>query len=691
VGDIAKGTGPRAGAVPQSGGNGALYRRVLLVNPPQEAIGAEFMMEDVPLRLEYLAAYVRRHVDRVEILDLSNEPRSLARVLRRLRPDLVGISINYLSTHQNGIRLAEEAKRYGATVVVGGYQATALAEEFAAHPAIDFVVRGEGEVTLLEILQGKPPATILGVTYGRDGVVHANRDRPLIADLDSLPVPERRRRTRSYKLPFADLESDVSTAYDMIITSRGCWGRCTFCTEPMMSHGKQRYRRPEKVVEELEEIIRLHRGKRLRVHIADPNFGGNPRITEQLCDRLIELRARCRTDLHFFVSVRTSTIANNQRLAAKMVRAGIDYVFVGMESPRAQDLKIVAKGGETREKQERAAKYLRQNGVAVMSCFLLGLPGQTEADLLGLVDYAKRLELADCYFAVVTPLPGSRLFAEALARDQLVEKDCTKFKLWDLVIKHDVLSRDTVRELCIRCNAKWYDDLMLVPEHRRWRDGGRKKRRLYDFAAKFKLLVGFFSLIGTDSDGRFAAVDAGLFVKDMPNPLLREFTTQNRVHDFIELRRFLRILGEQEIHVTLHSRGRPVVSWVARTTPTTIEYLDAVPGAPAHQPSMAINLSLDRRALAPRAVLRRILADNPDARSRLNLLRLLVAAGSEVAALHADRAVEAVRYPLRRLLETVAARGGAGSRRHRRAISHAAGFPRATYLSPAPGTPTISD
>lgn len=629
----------------------APFRRVLLVNPPMAAIGAEFMMEDVPLRLEYLAGYIRGHVAEVEVLDLANGAGDLAKALQRLRPDLVGVSINYISTHVNGLALARAAKAFGAKVVVGGYQATAMANDLAADPAIDWVVRGEGEATLLDLVRGLPPETVQGLSYSAGGKVVHNPDRPLLEDLDALPVPDRRRRDRHYQLPFADLDNTQATAYDMIITSRGCWGRCTFCTEPMMSHGKQRYRSAEKILDELREIIELHKGKRLRVHIADPNFGGNPKVTEELCDRLIEFRKTCGTDLHFFVSVRTNTIANNPRLTEKMLAAGIDYLFVGMESPRSQDLKHVSKGGESVEKQEIAVRLLKKGGAEIMSNFLIGLPGQTPESILGLVEYAKKLELADCYFSVVTPLPGSKLYDEAKANGLLLEEDVTKYRLFDIVFKHDTLTRAQVREMCVRANAKWYDDLMLPAEHRRFQANGRR-RRLYDFAGKFGVLVNFFTWMGSGADKEFANIDLGSLVADMPNPRLREFTEAHPVHTFLDMDRFLKVLGRQRIQVTLHSKGRPVVSWVAQTTATTLDYLAAVPGAPAETPTVAINVSMDPGALNGATLARRVLADNSSLASRLGLLRLAAAAGAELAAYYADRATTQARV---RAAETLAA------------------------------------
>jgi radical SAM superfamily enzyme YgiQ (UPF0313 family) len=599
-------------------------------------IGAEFMMEDVPLRLEYLAAYVRQNVELVEVLDLANLPMDLKDAIRRYQPDLVGISINYISTHANALKLAEIAKSLGTQVVVGGYQATAMASELALSPFIDYVVRGEGEETFRELLSSTPIEAVRGISYEVGGQVVHNPDRPLIADLDSIPFPERRRRNRKYKLPFADLDSTVATAYEMIITSRGCWGRCTFCTEGLMTDGTQRYRKPEKVIEELDDILSLHPGKRLRIHIADPNFGGKRRITEELYERMIEWRKRTRADVHFFVSLRPSAISESREMVRKMAAAGIDYLFVGMESPNNAALKAVAKPGETRERQETAVRYLQEEGVEIMSNFLIGLPGQTPDDVLGLVEYAKKLKLADCYFSVMTPLPGSVLYEEAKKKGDLLEPDVTKYRLYDTVLRHDKMTRGQIRELCVRANARWYDDLMLPAEQRRAAAKGTK-RRLYDFAGKFTVLVNFFSFLGSSAGKEFSDITPVAMVGDMPTPKLREFTEQNKVHDFIEMDRFLRILGNQRVQVTMQSQGQDIVTWEAVTTKNSLEYLAAVQGRPQESPSIAINVPMDPGSLSGSKMLQGILADNPTTESRINLLRLAAAAGTELASFYVDR------------------------------------------------------
>ena len=608
-------------------GENRRYRRVLLVNPPMRPVGAEFMMEDVPIRLEYIAEYIRPHVSFVEIVDMTRDDRDLEFFLEKYQPDMVGFTANYISVHQNVLDLSLKAKRFGARVVAGGYQATACAQEFAAHEGIDVVVRGEGEQTMLELVENRPIDEILGITYESDGLVVENENRPLIQDLESIPPPDRTRRRSPYNLSFTDLEADSDTAYDMIITSRGCWGKCKFCTEPMMSSGTQRYRKPESVVAELGDIVRLHPGKRLRILIADPNFGGDMEIAESVLDHIIEFRRSCSSDLHFFISVRTETVANNPEFVRKMALAGIDYVFVGMESPRKEDLIALKKGGRGKINQEKAVQELRKNNIAAMSCFLIGIPGQTEEDILSLVDYAKSLDLADCYFAVMTSLPGSELYKDAEADGRLLQTDFTKYRLYKTQMAHDILSPAKIRELCIRCNTKWYNDLMLMQEHKRWKNNGKRKR-LHVFAKRFKILLDFLTFISEDADTEFDELDMAMFIRDLPNSELGDFTRRNPINEYLDMDRFLKILGNQKIQISVHTTDRKPISWVIKTDSGNVSYVDAINGQTTN-PSIAINIDMGENALNPRTILAGIFNDNKDLRSKANLFRLAAAVSTE--------------------------------------------------------------
>jgi anaerobic magnesium-protoporphyrin IX monomethyl ester cyclase len=614
-----------------------------------DSMGAEFMMDDIPLRLEYLAAYVRPLVDVVEIVDLNGEARPLSHFIARWQPDLVGITMNYVSVYRTARQLACQAKASGAAVVVGGYQATASAMDLATSEEVDYVVRGEGEETLGELVQGHPLRSIKGLSWQEQGYVVTNPDRPLVANLDQLPIPERHRRRRSYSSPFMDLESDAGTAYDMIITSRGCRGRCKFCTEPLMSSGTQRYRSPQKVLEEIKEIVRLHRGrKRLKISISDPNFGGNLRLAEELCDLLIEYKKSCPIDLHFFISVKTNTIANHLDLARKMVQAGMDYIFVGMESPNRKDLRNLDKGGGARHQQELAASHLRACGASIMSNFLLGIPGQTADDIWELVEYAKKLELTDAYFSVMTPLPGSALYEQTKRAGKLLNEDFTSYRLWDCVIEHDVLSRAEISELCLRCNAKWYDDLLLRQEIWRWKTNGGKQQKTYVYARKFRMLWSFFAELSRDAQAEFSGLDPSLCVVDLVNPQLRQLSETTGLHQLLDLDRFLRLLGNQKIQVTVNVSPTEQVSWVMKTTSTSVEYIESIQGT-TDSPTLSLSLSLTGGTVNWQQLLTSVLRQNRSPKALLALTRLVAAVTGEVGTYCVDEGLDRGRTRLARL------------------------------------------
>src|SRR5262249_53997282 len=151
-------------------------------------------------------------------------------------------------------------------------------------------------------------------------------------------------------------------------------------------------------------------------------------------------------------------------------------------------------------------------------------------------------------------------------------------------------------------------------------------RKFYDFAGKFTVLVNFFSFIGSGADKEFSELDPAVMVMDMPNPELRRFTEENKLEEFIELRRFLWILGDQRIQVTIQSKGRDIVSWEAVTTSRSFEYIDAVRGRPVEAPTIAVNVEMTPGSLTLRKVVRGVLDDNPGLRARVNLLRLAAAA-----------------------------------------------------------------
>jgi len=375
------------------------FSRILLVKPKGKS-GLSFLMDQVPLGLEYIAAYVGDSVDAVHVVDMEMERRTFQQILDLHKPDLVGISMS-ATEHNEGLRLAAIAKKEGATTMVGGYHPTAVPDLMLSFPQVDIVVRGEGEATVKELVEKGGPEGVLGVSYRQAGQAVHNKDRPFIKDLDSVPFPARCLRLYPY---FAQ---DRRTDYDAIMTSRGCYSHCTFCCEPSMSRGHYRVRSPENVVKEVAEICEFHGGRKVIGFIVDPSFMGIP----QRVERIAELLRDQDLNIEFMALVRTDHMAKYPEIVRKMCEAGILYFEMGVESPNPRDLESTRKGITTQIHKE-AVKNIRKYGGSAGGTFVIGLPDQTEEEVRYFPVYAREIGMTGAAFGVVTPFPGTKFYEE---------------------------------------------------------------------------------------------------------------------------------------------------------------------------------------------------------------------------------------------------------------------------------------
>ena len=375
------------------------FKRILLVKPSGRK-GLSFAFDLIPLGLEYIAAYIEDTVEKVDIVDMELDRRKFQDCLHFYRPDLVGISLS-ATEHNETLTLAKAAKKIGATTVVGGYHPTAVPDLMLSYPQIDVVVRGEGEQTMRELVEYGTPENVLGASYRKNGRIIHNENRPRIENLDSIPFPARRLRQYPYK------SADRTTDCDVIMMSRGCSGLCSFCCEPSMSVGCSRCRSPENVMREILELAQFHANKPVNVMFSDPNFIGNPKNVERLCDLLIERDL----NLEFGALVRADMMANNPQVVRKMCQAGIVKFEMGIESPNVKDLKSTRKGVATKS-HKQAVKNIRENGGRAGGTFVIGLPDQTEDEIKTFPLYAKEIGLTAAAFGIATPFPGTEFYAE---------------------------------------------------------------------------------------------------------------------------------------------------------------------------------------------------------------------------------------------------------------------------------------
>ena len=594
----------------------------MLVKPSGRK-GLSFAFDLIPLGLEYIAAYIEKTVEQVNIVDLELDRRTFQQCLDYYHPDLVGISLS-ATEHNQTLKLAKTAKENGAVTVVGGYHPTAVPEAMLAHQQIDIVVRGEGEQTFRELVEQGTPENVLGCSYRKSGEIIHNEDRPRIADLDTLPFPARHLRQYPYK------SADRKTDCDVLMMSRGCHGLCSFCCEPSMSSGCSRCRSPENVLQEILEMAKFHENKPVSVMFADPNFIGNARQVERLCDLLLEKHD---LNIEFGALVRADMMANNPRIVQKMCKAGIVKFEMGIESPNSKDLQSTKKGVATKF-HKQAVENIRENGGRAGGTFVIGLPDQTEEEIKTFPVYAKEIGLTAAAFGIATPFPGTEFYTELDAQGLIFETNWDHFDEMHNVFKANHLSKKRIEELATYCMAKFWNIDTFLDHEMVYQKRTLKKKPAVDFVQERVLNLGFMANNGTELQKDNFDQHIKTFLEAYVDPRVEAYTRSVGVHDAIELSKFLRVLGSQKIQATLNLDDT-AVSFVFKTTSDCVNYIQVTYG---RVEDTTVNLEVDLNWLAKPSVANLIktpaylFKNNVSPKKFWNTFRLIVAVGTEVVA-----------------------------------------------------------
>jgi anaerobic magnesium-protoporphyrin IX monomethyl ester cyclase len=354
-----------------------------------------------PLGLCYIASVLEKNGFESKIIDanvLKMENEKIIDIISSYNPDLVGIYTNIVSARA-AIELGKMIKEFNSkiTTVAGGPLATTLPEKFAS--VFDIVVRGEGELTLLEFNKHMKLKGIDGITFSCNGKIFHNKNRNLIENLDTIPFPAfhllepnlKKYKCRARKKPVAP-----------ILTSRGCPYQCIYCNKSIFGHSF-RARSPENVMSEIQHLVDNYKIK--QIDILDDNFTLDPRRAEVICDMIIErgynIAINCQN------GVRADRLS--EELVGKMKKAGVFKVGIGIESGDKDILKIMKKQLDL-EKVKEAIRMFRKNGITTYGFFIFGLPGDTPASMQRTIDFAKEANPTIANFCIAIPFPGTEMF-----------------------------------------------------------------------------------------------------------------------------------------------------------------------------------------------------------------------------------------------------------------------------------------
>ncbi|MCZ2807723.1 MAG: radical SAM protein [Candidatus Bathyarchaeota archaeon] len=393
--------------------------KIALVNPPiLEGTYRHPLFP--PLGLAYMAAVLEQEDFEVRIMDCpvsEMNHEKLRADLASFEPTLIGIAC-MTPTIQSALKSARAAKEAcpDAKVIMGGPHATFADKQILTEEvAVDIVVRGEGEETLLELAQHSPKLEklheIKGITFRKNDQIIQTPDRPFIQNLDELPRP-------AYNYIPIEKYRIHGKRFLPIMTSRGCPFQCTFCVASQLFGAKLRARSPKNVVDELEWLRDVYGAE--GVSFQDDTLTLDRKRILDICDGIIERKIR----LPWGCGTRADAVS--REVLAKMRKAQCNEVYFGVESGCQKILDAVKKKVSI-EQCEKAVRWAKEEGIFVGVSSIIGYPGETKETLKQTLDLIHRIEPDDAWLCYATPFPGTELRALVESMGWKMSEDWTLY------------------------------------------------------------------------------------------------------------------------------------------------------------------------------------------------------------------------------------------------------------------------
>lgn len=410
------------------------YSRITLINSPYYLRGDSTFKHiegyTIPFGILSLAAVIRRDLPdtHVAVVDGRAENLSPDALLDRIlgtKPELVGIS-SFTYCINDAMLLSKWIKKAAPDVkiILGGVHVTQLPEEAIRNGDIDFVIRGEGEYSLRDLIAGGNLDDVKGLVYkDQNNHIKMHPEFGIVEHLDDLP-------TIAYDL--IDMNKYFPTAgqchrfpASAMITSRGCPGRCIYCSSSV-SGKKVRYRSARNIADEIKFLIRTY-GIREIVFMDDVFTSNKERLLEfcrMVHDEKIDILWDC--------SSRVQHV--DEGILLKMKKAGCSQLSFGVETGDENVLKSIKKG-QTLDHVRKKVALSKKAGIETRSSFILGFPSDTMESMKKTINFAIELNPHLVSFYIATPFPGTEMYDWAVKNDKLLT---TNWSLYDQ--QHHILN-----------------------------------------------------------------------------------------------------------------------------------------------------------------------------------------------------------------------------------------------------------
>ncbi len=421
--------------------------KVALINPTVEQMDYQHPLL-LPLSLAYLAAVLKREGHEVKLIDCPASHLSyeeLKKELSTFDPELIGIT----STTPNifsAMKSASAAKEAcpNAQVIMGGPHVTFRdAETLQENPNIDIIVRGEGELTMLELaaLKEITPAAlkdVKGITFRNNGEAARTGPREFIQDLDALPRP-------AYECFPLEKYRIYGKMFMPMLSSRGCPFQCAFCVTTQLFGPRYRSRSTVSVLDELEWLKNEYHADGISFY--DDTVTLDRKRLFALCDGMIERK------LGLPWGCQTRVDVTKEELA-KMRQANCNNVAFGVESGCQKTLDKIHKRTSI-EQNINAVRMAKKENFFVAVSALIAYPGETLDDVKQTVELLRRMEPDDAYLCIATPYPGTELRTLVENLGWKISNNWSLYNTMNPVIDNPLVPAEEIAKL----RTKFYNSL----------------------------------------------------------------------------------------------------------------------------------------------------------------------------------------------------------------------------------------